>query len=239
MEFQAHLIKKENIAEGTMAFYFVKPDNFAFKAGQSIDLTLVNPPLTDDEGNKRAFSIASSPSEEYVMIATRLRDTAFKRTLSKMDEGTIVKIEGPFGSFHLHSDESRPAVALIGGIGITPIRSIFTESAEQKKPHELFLFYSNRRPEDAAFFREFVALTETNDHFHFIPTMTKMEGSAKQWAGEQGYINESMIKKYVDISKKPVYYISGPIAMVVAMRKILEAMGVSDDDIKTEEFTGY
>ena len=56
----APLTKREEIAEGTIAFHFAKPADFQFRAGQSIDLTLLNPPETDAEGNSRAFSIASS-----------------------------------------------------------------------------------------------------------------------------------------------------------------------------------
>ncbi|MGZ4812225.1 MAG: FAD-binding oxidoreductase [Terriglobales bacterium] len=92
------LKEREEIAEGTMAFYFAKPADFQFRAGQSIDLTLINPRETDAEGNTRAFSIASAPFDTDLMIATRMRDTAFKRVLRNAPLGTEVKIEGPSGS---------------------------------------------------------------------------------------------------------------------------------------------
>ena len=75
------MTKREEIAEGTMAFHFAKPENFQFRAGQSIDVTLVDPTETDAEGNTRTFSLASAPFESDLMIATRMRDTAFKRVL--------------------------------------------------------------------------------------------------------------------------------------------------------------
>ena len=81
------LTKCEEIAEGTMAFYFDRPPGFEFKAGQSIDLTLIDPPETDFEGDTRVFSVASSPHDAHLMIATRMRDTAFKRVLRKMAIG--------------------------------------------------------------------------------------------------------------------------------------------------------
>jgi len=58
------------------------------------------------------------------MIATRMRDTAFKRSLKAMPAGTAVKIEGPFGNLTLHNNAARAAVLLAGGIGITPFRSM-------------------------------------------------------------------------------------------------------------------
>lgn len=78
----AVLTRREEVAEGTMAFHFAKPTDFQFRAGQSIDLTLLNPSQTDAEGNTRAFSLASAPFDPHMMIATRMRDTAFKRVLT-------------------------------------------------------------------------------------------------------------------------------------------------------------
>jgi len=85
-----------------MAFHFAKPADFQFRAGQSMDLTLLNPPETDAEGNSRAFSIASAPFDNDLMIATRMRDTGFKRVLRKASPGLQVKIDHPGGSFVLH-----------------------------------------------------------------------------------------------------------------------------------------
>lgn len=103
------LISREEVAEGTMAFRFQKPSNWTYKAGQSLDMTLLNPPETDAEGNTRAFSLASAPQEDFLMIATRMRDTAFKRTLKALPIGAEVKIEGPFGNLTLHNKATRAA----------------------------------------------------------------------------------------------------------------------------------
>src|SRR5574338_640432 len=91
----ARLTSRQEIAEGTMAFHFAKPAEFQFRAGQSVDITLLNPPETDAEGNTRAFSIASAPFDDDLMIATRTRDSAFKRFLRTASLPLEVKIEGP------------------------------------------------------------------------------------------------------------------------------------------------
>lgn len=238
--YKVKLIKHEEIADGTMAFHFEKPAGFEFKAGQFLEMTLLNPPETDAEGNNRAFSIASAPYESNLMIATRMRDTAFKRVLKTMSVGAEVQIEAPFGDFTLHNNASRPAVFLMGGIGITPVRSIVVQAAEGKMPHKIFLFYSNRQKKDAAFFEELRELEKKNPNFKFIPTMTDATEENSLWQGERGYISESMLKKYLDNLQAPVYYYAaGPLAMVTAMRKMLNDAGVDDDDIRTEEFSGY
>src|SRR5687767_3853269 len=118
MIYTPRLTEKTELAEGTMAFYFEKPKDFQFQPGQSVDLTLIDPPETDDEGNRRAFSIASAPYQERLMFVTRMRDTAFKRVLRTLPIEAELQLEGPFGTMTLDKEKSRSAVFLAGGIGI-------------------------------------------------------------------------------------------------------------------------
>jgi hypothetical protein len=104
------LVGGEEVAEGTMVFYFEKPSEFTFKAGQFADVTLIDPPETDAEGNTRTFSIASPPFENELVFTTRMRDTAFKRSLKKVPLATEVKIGSAAGSFTLHKNRAKPAV---------------------------------------------------------------------------------------------------------------------------------
>jgi ferredoxin-NADP reductase len=237
--FMAKLKSREEVAEGTMAFHFEKPAGWTFKAGQFIDITLLEPPETDAEGNTRGFSIASAPQEETIMVATRLRDTAFKRVLKTVPLGTAVKIEGPFGNLTLHNNAARPAVMLAGGIGITPFRSILFRAAKENLPHRIFLFYSNHRPEDAPFLEALQKLQKENPNYKLIATMTDMEKSKQPWDGETGPVNKEMLERYLQRAGSPIYYVAGPAGMVKGLHTMLNQAGVDDDDIRTEEFVGY
>jgi ferredoxin-NADP reductase len=234
-----NLVGREQIAHDTMAFHFDKPKGYEFRAGQAMDITLLDPPETDAEGNIRTFSIASPPFENSLTVATRMRDTAFKRVLKGVTLGIAVKIDRPSGSLTLHKNASKPAVFLAGGIGITPFLSIVRQASHDKLSHELNLFYSNRRPEDAPFLGTLTGLQETNPHFHFVPTMTQAEKSHLTWSGETGFINDKMLTKSVPNLRGPIYYIAGPPAMVGAMRQMLVSAGADEDDIRSEEFSGY
>ncbi|MBI2999371.1 MAG: FAD-dependent oxidoreductase [Deltaproteobacteria bacterium] len=233
------LTKREEIAVGTMAFYFEKPAGFQFKAGQFLEVTLIDPPETDAEGNSRTFSIASAPFEPDLMVATRMRDTAFKRVLKALPIGTEVSMEGPYGTFILHNDATSPAGFLMGGIGITPVRSILLDATQRKLSHRLFLFYSNRRPEDAAFLEDLQQLEKENPNYRFIGIMTGIEKSRQVWSGETEHINREMLAKYVGDLTVPIFYIAGPPAMVKAMKATLNNAGVTNDKIRAEEFAGY
>jgi ferredoxin-NADP reductase len=193
------LIRREEVAEGTIAFHFEKPTGFNFKAGQFADVTLTDPPETDAEGNTRTFSIASPPFENELVFTTRMRDTAFKRSLKKVPLTTEVKIGSAAGSFTLHKNPAKPAVFLAGGIGITPFLSIVRQADRDRLPHKLYLFYSNRRPEDAAFLDTLQTLETTNPNFRLICTMTEMSKSKKQWKGETVLIDKEMLSRHLPI----------------------------------------
>lgn len=167
--YASRLLNRVEVAEGTIAFHFEKPTGFDFKPGQSADLTLPNPPETDAEGNVRTFSIASAPFEDQLMFATRMRDTAFKRSLKKMPLGTVVKMDSAMGSFTLHKNSAKPAVFLAGGIGVTPFSSIVRQADHDRAPHKLYLFYSNRRPEDAPFVEVLQNLERQTHSFVSLP----------------------------------------------------------------------
>lgn len=229
------LLKKEEVANETMAFHFEKPEGFIYRAGQFADYTLLNPPQTDEEGNTRGFSLASAPFEPDLMSTTRMRDTAFKRVLKDLPIGTEVKLDAPYGNFVLHKTETTPAVFLTGGIGITPVRSIIAQATHDKLPHKITLFYSNKTPRDTAFLQELQSFAKENPHFTFVPVMTRDE----TWKGEKGHITKEMLIKYVPDLTTPIYYLSGPASMVATMRQILTEATVNEDNIRTEEFSGY
>ena len=237
--YKTKLKGREEIAVGTMAFRFVKPEGFTYKAGQFGDFTLINPSETDGEGNTRGFSLTSAPFEDDIMFATRMRDTAFKRVLRTMEIGTEVSMDAPYGSFTIHNNSRIPAVFLTGGIGVTPVRSIVLQAAHDNLPHKIFLFDSNRKPEDSAFLDELMQAEQINLNYIFIGTMTEMEKSDRKWDGETGYVNKPMIEKHVGDLMLPIYYLAGPASMVMAMRQTLNEAGVDDDNIRTEEFSGY
>jgi ferredoxin-NADP reductase len=222
-----------------MAFHFEKPEGFEYKAGQFADFTILNPSQTDDEGNIRGFSLASAPFEHHLVSVTRMRDTAFKRELKALPLGTELELDAPYGGFTLHNKVARPAVFLTGGIGITPVRSIVLQAGQDQTAHKLVVFYSNKRPEDAAFLDELTVFGETNENLTFVPTMTQPEKSLRSWNGETGRIDQAMLERHVEDLTAPIYYLCGPAGMVTAMRGVLNGAGVDDDDIRTEEFTGY
>ncbi len=239
MEYLLPLKDRKEIAAGTMAFWFDTTGvDFSFKPGQWAEFLLIDPPYTDEEGNERDLSMASSPNmRDHIMIAMRMRKTAFKNSLKEMPIGTKVKVTKPRGSFVLHQDISRPAVFLAGGIGITPVRSIVEYKIEEDLPHKVIVIYSNRNRAETVFLEDFEKWAEEDKNLILAPTLT--ESFDPNWKYNFGRIDLEMIKKYAPDILSPIYYLSGPPDMVTSMWQMLNIAGVTDDNIRIEEFAGY
>ncbi len=234
------LTERRAVAEGTMSFTFdLEGQNFPFKPGQYNSVTIPNPLHQDVEGSTRPFSIASSPRDPFLLIATRMRGSAFKRTLAEVPFGTRVNFNGPMGSFTLPQNAANPLVFIAGGIGITPFRSMIKHAAEDKLPHALTLIYSNRIPQEAPFLEEFYGWERESATFRFIPTMTRPEAAKQKWTGRTGYVDAAFLRETLEGLDRFVFYAAGPPGMVDGVAQALAEAGVAEDQIRTEQFSGY
>ena len=211
-----------------MAFHFEKPKGFAHEAGQNALFSI------DAVGEGRTFTIASAPHEPDLMVATRMRDSAFKRALKEAAPGFTVKIDGPAGVMVLHEDAARPAVFLAGGIGITPFLAMARDAAHRRLPHKVVLFYANRRQQDAAFLDELRRLE--NPNYRLVAALSEPPPG---WAGETGFIRRDLLERHLPKPLEPVYYFAGPPAMAMSMQSMLAELGVAEADMRSEEFYGY
>jgi len=208
----------------------------------------------DPEGPIRHFTIASSPTEDFLMISTRIRDTPYKKRLSSLEENTtIVKVRGPEGKFTLHEDYSKPAVFLSGGIGVTPFRSMIKYATDKQLSIKIIMFDSNRNQTNILYKKEFDECANINKNLKVVYTVTEEEGGEEQpiqtsssrtvtWNGERGRIDKSMLTRYLSDNdiKSSIFYICGPPGMVNAMQNLVQnELQIPREQIKVEEFTGY
>lgn len=237
--FDTRITGKKEIAKDTWALRLSKPEGFRFVAGQAVYVSLPGLESTDASGQVRTFSIASAPEDAELEIAIRLTDTSFKRYLTAAGIGVAVQVEGPYGDLVLHDDAHRPAVFLAGGIGVTPLCSMVLDASNRGLQHRLFLFYSNRKPEDAAYLTELRELEQKNSRFKLIVTFSEGESVPQSGTVEQGRITAEMLARHVGNLAAPIFYVAGPPAMVVAMEGVLQSAGVDPRNVHAEKFTGY
>lgn len=228
--YDVRLLQKKQIAEGTMEFTIEKPKGFEYRAGQYGDMVLPASTGLTGDNNKHGFSFASAPFEDTLRMATRMRSgSAFKQAAAKVPDGALIQLLALWGDFTLHKNEKMPAVFIIGGIGITPVRSIIAQATHEKKPHRITLIYANRTRAQAAYLDELEQLAAENPNFKLVPVFTDA----------QGYVNAETLRQNVPDIAAPRWYMSGPEGMVHAMRQLLLDVGADEDNIKTEEFEGY
>lgn len=234
---QTTLVKKESIAEGILAFYFKKPEGFTFTPGQHATVWLLNPTYTDEEGDGRTFSFITTPSDELVGFATRLRNSAFKRTLQEAEGELDVELRNPRGSMVLPKSGTRPLIMLAGGIGITPFIGMIRQAQKEKPSYPIILFHSNKTLEQAPFFDELMEYSKKGNGFTFVPTFTQT--APENWTGETGYFTEELLRKYVSEFSNSVFFLAGPAGMVEPTMQLLETLGVDPLFIKSEDFGEY
>lgn len=228
------------IAESTMSFRFdLGGQAWAFRPGQFVRVTLINPPFQDEKGSARSLSIASSPQEPGLLVATRMTGSAFKRVLRELPLGAPVQVAGPFGAFVLDNESSAPAVFLAGGIGITPFRAMIRDALDRGSSRAMTLFYANRTPEDAAFLDEFEAWKHQSAGFRLVAIMSQAEKSRRGWTGRTGLLDAALLRETLGDASRPAYYAAGPPRFMAGVQAALTQAGVRQEQIHEDEFMGY
>ena len=208
-----------------------KPSSFNFLPTQFTFLQLV----TDDGVEARPMSLATSPTRPHLGYAVRLSQSPYKRAFSGLRPGDEVAVFGPLGDFVL--DQTRPAVLLAGGIGVTPLKGMAEYAADVGLPIAVRLVYSNRSEEDIPYRDDIEALERENPQFRVFHTLTGVAGSG--WPGATGRIDRTLLEKAAGDLARPIYYVSGTPSMVAGTWRLLRGAGVPEDDIEVEAFRGY
>jgi ferredoxin-NADP reductase len=235
---QARIKEKREVAKGTLMVVFdLLGEEVEFTAGQYFWVTLLDPPYDDEKGPRRHITVVTSPNDRGVLgLATRIRDSAFKRSLAELPVGSEADVEQPKGAFVLPEDTEQPYVFIAGGIGITVFRSMLRYMAEENLAHRVTLVYSNHDRESTAFLDELQELEQAIPNLRVVLTMTDDPG----WDGETRRIDAAMLRDHLDADLGSfTYLVAGPPGMVEAMEGLLSAEGVPEAQIRPERFSGY
>lgn len=220
-------------ADNITTFFFTPEEPVQYTAGQYVEVTLKhrNP---DDRGEKRWFTLSSSPNDKFLSITTKFTDktgSSFKKALRKLQSGDSFEISSPQGDFVFPKLIQTPLIFVAGGIGITPFHSMLTWLSQTKESRPIKMLYGVNNEDEIVFMDTF---KKANVH----TTITVSEPTAT-WGGERGRITAEMIVGIEKPSEDSLIYLSGPKPMVHKLKDDLQKMGISHQQIVTDSFPNY
>jgi ferredoxin-NADP reductase len=230
--------EKQEVAKGTLLVVFdLQGEEVDFRPGQYFWVELPDRGHDDERGLRRHISVVTSPTEKGVLgLCTRLRDTAFKKTLAELEVGDEVDVEPPKGDWALPEDTGPSYFFVAGGIGITVFRSMLRYIADTGAPYRVTLVYSNRDRESTAFLDELQEWERTLPDFRMILTMTDDPG----WDGDNRRLDAAVLRDLLDAELGAfTFLVAGPPAMVESVAGDLTAAGVPEEQVRAARFSGY
>jgi ferredoxin-NADP reductase/Na+-transporting NADH:ubiquinone oxidoreductase subunit NqrB len=233
------LQKKTEVAEDTYEFVFQPDKKISFHAGQYLEWTLPHK-SPDSRGNRRYFTIASSPTENVLKLVIRANkvSSSFKKKLLSLQSNEVVVASQLAGDFTLPSDKKKKLVFIAGGIGVTPFLSMVKYLLDSKEKYQITLLYVNKKESDIAY-KDFFNEAANSIGMKVVYVLTDQENLPKKWTGQAGRVNDKMIQTEIPDYKERVFYLSGPSAMVDAHKHLLAQLGVSKKNIVTDYFPGF
>lgn len=231
------LVGRNELATDTYEFVFAPDRTFAFRPGQYLEWTLGHR-FNDDRGNRRYFTIASSPTEATVNFGIKFYEpeSSFKRALIAMKMNDTISVSHLAGDFVLPKDTKKKLAFIAGGIGVTPFRSMAQYLIDTKDTRSVTLLYSNKTASEITYKNVFDMAAKTIG----MKTVYAITNEQSQMPGvHYGFIDAALIAKEITDYKERIFYISGPHIMVEVFKRTLREMGVPRSHINTDYFPGF
>jgi len=231
------LVRIEDMASGCRDFVFKSDRKLIFRPGQYMDWTLAVRDA-DDRGNRRPFTLASSPADAEIRLGVKFYPgaSAFKRALGSLTPGSVIFGSQLAGAFTLPKNRKKKLVFIAGGIGVTPFRSMVGDLLNRQDKRSVVLLYGVNKTDEIAYSSVFErAERELGLRTVYAVADEQVRGSNFH----QGFIDETLIQNEIPDFKERTFYISGPRAMVMNFRRVLRDLGIARSRIKVDFFPGF
>ena len=201
-----------------------------YLAGQYIDILL-------RDGRRRSFSMASrpEPGQELELHIRHVPGGHFSsRAFESMQVKDLLRFQGPFGTFFLREDSERPVILMAGGTGLAPIKALLEHAFHTNNTRQFHLFWGVRQSRDLYYHDELVQRAKQFDNFTYTPVLSEPD-EAEQWQGETGFVHNTIVKFYNDMSEYEVYA-CGPPIMIDSGRTAFTEVGLNPDRLFYDSF---
>lgn len=241
-KYSVKLLRKKNIAKDTWLFAFSAKGRSAsgteelikFIPGQYMTYALT---LPNGKTDWRDFTITSFPGENELWLVTKIKKdpSGFKKILFGLPINSNISLEGPSGGFTIEK-ETKPLVFIAGGIGINVFYSIVKHVSNTKRKNKIFLLASFSTKEEIIFYDKLMEIASKNTNIKVIYTLTK---PGLSWKGEKGRISQKLLKQFLPNISEKVFLIAGSQKFVDDMNLLLITLGIPQENIRIDYFTGY
>ena len=205
-------------------------ERLQFLAGQYLEFVL-------KDGKRRAFSIASAPhNDAYIELHIRhVPDGHFGDfVFDGLKEKTLMRIEGPLGSYYLREDSDRSIILIAGGTGFAPLKGMLEHAFFIALDRPIHVFCGVRSKRDLYMDEMMQQWSKQHENLKYTAVLSDpMDGD--DWQGETGFVHESVVSHYADLSEFDVY-LSGPPPMVKAGMNAFYERGLPETQIYSDSF---
>lgn len=234
------LTLQEKVKSGsdTVDFLFTPSHRFAFTPGQYMEWTLPHY-RPDSRGNRRYFTIASSPTEDTLRLGVKFypNSSSYKKALASLNSSTQIVGSQLSGDFTLPKNKNQKLAFLAGGIGITPFRSMLKYLVDTHQPRNIVLVYSNRNADEIVY--QDVIAEAKNIGIRTVLTLTNTAQIPASWEGLRGRVDETLVQQAIPDYRDRMFYISGSHSFVTTSQDLLRRLGVAEKNITIDFFPGF
>lgn len=219
---------------GNIRTFFFKPEKpVHYTAGQYAEWTLKHD-QPDARGERRWFTISSSPTEELLSLTTRFygdESSSFKKALFDLKPGAEMLMSEPMGDFVLPKLVQTPLIFVAAGVGITPFHSIAGWLAATGEERPIKFMYGVHSEDDIIF-------QDTFQRAGIHATIV-VDDASPAWGGERGRLSAELILGVEQPSDDALVYLSGPEGFVEQLKKDLVAAGLNKQQVVVDAFPNY
>lgn len=232
------LSKKIRLTHDSVDFIFNPNQKLAYQPGQYMEWTLPHT-KTDSRGNRRYFTLASSPTEENVRIGVKFEEqgSTYKEAMLKMSSDSWVVADQIAGDFTLPKNSNQKIAFIAGGIGITPYRSMIKYLIDKNESRDIVLIYAANTKSDFVYTNIFERARHLGIRTIYVITDNNQPIVSPNF--RSGRINQKLIKTEVPDYLDRLFYVSGSHTIVNNVSQILRSIGLPKKQIKTDDFSGY
>ena len=208
---------------------------FKYRAGQYVEFIL-------RDGARRSYSMATAPEHlgNPPAIELHLRHMPGGKftdhVFGAMKEKDILRLEGPFGSFFLREDSSKPIVLLASGTGFAPIKAIVEHLRAQGSTRPALLYWGCRHKADLYQHEWALDAAAAMPNLRYVPVLSEAKPE-DDWHGRSGLVHQAVMADLPDLSGHEVYACGAPVMVEAAQRDFLSQCRLPPESFYADSFT--